>query len=132
MNGTREEVLFTLALEQPADRRGAFLDAVCAGDAALRRRVEALLAAHQDPDPRLAEPAANLLPRPQVDLPTVESRPTEAAGQKIGRYKLLEKIGEGGFGEVWMTEQREPIKRRVALKLIKPGMDSRQIVARFQ
>jgi serine/threonine protein kinase len=56
----------------------------------------------------------------------------EAPVQILGRYKLLEKIGEGGFGEVWMAEQREPVKRRVALKIIKLGMDSRQIVARFE
>ena len=54
------------------------------------------------------------------------------SGERIGRYKLLQKIGEGGFGEVWMAEQREPVKRRVALKIIKLGMDSRQIVARFE
>ncbi|MBL9138870.1 MAG: protein kinase, partial [Verrucomicrobiales bacterium] len=64
--------------------------------------------------------------------PTVPAPAAEAPAEMIGRYKLLEKIGEGGFGEVWMAEQREPVKRRVALKILKPGMDSRQIVARFE
>src|SRR5580765_8441438 len=58
--------------------------------------------------------------------------PSEVPAQMLGRYKLLEKIGEGGMGDVWMADQREPVKRRVALKIIKLGMDSRQIVARFE
>src|SRR5881409_3692162 len=57
---------------------------------------------------------------------------TEQSGERIGRYKLLEKIGEGGFGDVWMAEQEEPVRRRVALKIIKVGMDTREVVARFE
>jgi hypothetical protein len=74
------------------------------------------------------------VPALEGDRPTLklDLAPAAAPAQMLGRYKLLEKIGEGGFGEVWMAEQREPVKRRVALKLIKLGMDSRQIVARFE
>ena len=69
-----------------------------------------------------------------TDRPTIkaESTPDEALGQALGRYKLLEKIGEGGFGVVYVAEQKEPVKRRVALKIIKLGMDTRQVVARFE
>src|SRR5690349_10041152 len=69
-----------------------------------------------------------------TDRPTIkaETRPDEALGQTLGRYKLLEKIGEGGFGVVYVAEQKEPVKRRVALKIIKLGMDTRQVVARFE
>ena len=134
MNGTREEELFALALEQPTGQRGAFLESVCPDDPALRRRVEVLLAAHEHPDPRLAEPAANLPPTRKVDLEIEASaeRSNEGVGQTIGRYKLLEKVGEGGCGVVYVAEQTEPVRRRVALKGIKLGMDTKQVVARFE
>ena len=67
-----------------------------------------------------------------ASLTVTMSAPSEASAQRLGRYTLIEKVGEGGFGEVWMAEPREPVKRRVALKIIKPGMDSRQVVARFE
>src|SRR5262249_7501708 len=89
--------------------------------------VEKLLADHFEQDSFLQTAAVDAPPT------VIESTPTrEGPGSLIGHYKLLEKIGEGGFGEVWMAEQREPIKRRVALKIIKLGMDSKQVVARFQ
>ena len=134
MNGTREEKLFALALEQPTGRRGEFLDAVCADDPAMRRRVEALLAAHEHPDPRLAEPAALIPHGRPLNLPTVKlpERPNETVGQTIGRYKLLEKIGEGGCGVVYVEDQTEPVRRRVALKVIKLGMDTDAVDARFE
>ena len=116
----RESALFALAVEKPIAERAAILQVFCGEDSVLRQRLEALLAAHDQPDDPLAPTVT--APRP----------PAEAPAQMLGRYKLLEKIGEGGFGEVWMAEQREPVKRRVALKLIKLGMDSRQIVARFE
>jgi serine/threonine protein kinase len=99
--------------------RAAYLDGACGKDAALRARVEALLQAH--------EQAGEFLSRP---LHTGAA--AEGAGQMIGRYKLLEPLGEGGFGSVWMAEQREPVKRRVALKIIKLGMDTKQVIARFE
>src|SRR5947209_10065225 len=108
------------------DDRNAYLERACAGDADLRRRVEHLLQARS--------PAKNFLDRPAADvLATVDQTPvSEGAGTVIGPYKLLEQIGEGGFGVVFMAEQQQPIRRRVALKVLKPGMDTRQVVARFE
>ena len=105
----------------------AYLQRACGRDVTLRRKVEELLKEHFSNDSLLAGPALEG-ERPGIVEPPVEESPA----QIIGRYKLLEKIGEGGFGEVWMAEQREPVKRRVALKILKLGMDSRQIVARFE
>src|SRR5262249_14680185 len=101
----------------------------CQGDSALRLRVEALLAAHDQPDGVLAEPHPNAQPPAKADSPAAED---EAVGQKIGRYKVLEKVGEGGCGVVYVAEQTEAVGRRVALKVIKLGMDTRQVVARFE
>ncbi len=109
------------------EARAAYLQAACSHDVTLRRKVDELLKEHFSDDSLLAGPALDEL-RPV----TVESPLPESVPQMVGRYKLLEKIGEGGFGEVWMAEQREPVKRRVALKIIKLGMDSRQVVARFE
>jgi eukaryotic-like serine/threonine-protein kinase len=120
MNSSPEEALFQLALAKPADKRVALLDAMCECDSALRARLEALLAAHEQP---AADDRSTALD---------EVKLTEGAGAVIGRYKLLEKLGEGGFGAVWAAEQREPVRRRVALKIIKLGMDTRQVVARFE
>ena len=122
-----EREIFLEALELPTpEAREAYLQGVCGHDVALRCQVEELLKEHFSNDSLLS--AAALDGNPTVAAPA----PVEAPAQLIGRYKLLELIGEGGFGEVWMAEQREPVKRRVALKLIKLGMDSRQIVARFE
>src|SRR5262249_5752097 len=103
----------------------AFLDQVCAGDPALRVRVERLLQRHGQGGCFLDSPASPL-------AATVDRLPTEGPGTVIGPYKLLEQIGEGGMGLVFVAEQQRPVKRRVALKLIKPGMDSRQVIARFE
>jgi len=122
-----EEVLFRESLKlAKGPERDAFLNQACSGDQALRRRLQALLQAHDSPDPFL-EPLGSPSHNATVVLP-----PEEGAGTLIGRYKLLEKIGEGGFGVVYVAEQREPVKRRVALKIIKLGMDTRQVVARFE
>ena len=107
--------------------RAAYLQEVCGRDITLRRKVDELLKEHFSNDSLLAGPALE-----EARTTVGESPVPEAPAQMIGRYKLLEKIGEGGFGEVWMADQREPVKRRVALKIIKLGMDSRQIVARFE
>jgi serine/threonine protein kinase len=125
----REEMLIALALEKPADLRPAFLDAVCAGDPALRQRLEALLAAHQKADELPPSDASAARVTIELDLPDAED---EAVGKTIGRYKVLEKVGEGGCGVVYVAEQTEPVRRRVALKVIKLGMDTKEVIARFE
>ncbi len=119
------ETIFGEAMLLDKGERAAYLDQVCGGDAMLRARVEALLNAHEE--------ASGFLPGGE-SIETVGSvkLPAEEAGAVIGQYKLLEKLGEGGFGSVWAAEQREPVKRRVALKIIKLGMDTKQVVARFE
>jgi serine/threonine protein kinase len=125
----REAALFALALEKPAPERAAFLIAVCGADEALRRRLEALLAAHDAPDELV--PVVRPSGRQTIKLDLADA-PDEAVGQTLGRYKLLEKVGEGGCGVVYVAEQTEPVRRRVALKVIKLGMDTKAVVARFE
>jgi len=126
----RVKELFGAALDLPdATARQALLDRECSDDPELRRRVEVLLAAHNQPESVLERPLAI-----QCEPATDTFRPRgETIGTVIAdRYKLLEEIGEGGMGTVWMAQQTEPVKRTVAVKLIKPGMDSRQVLARFE
>ena len=122
-----EREIFEAALEiaAPAER-DAYLRRACGEDESLLHRVRALLQAD--------ESAGGFLPDHPGLQPTLRAEVVagEASGQTIGRYKLLEQIGEGGFGIVYMAEQTEPVKRRVALKVIKPGMDSRQVIGRFE
>lgn len=119
--------VFAEALEKAnARERAAYLDRVCGKDTPQRSRVESLLLSYE-----LAE---GFLPSPDVDQAvTLDSAAVvEGLGTVIGRYKLLEKIGEGGMAVVYMAEQQEPVRRKVALKIIKLGMDTRQIIARFE
>jgi serine/threonine protein kinase len=119
--------LFSKALEcQTAEEQAAFLAQACQGDAESRAQVEELLQAHREAGSFLQEPSAGH--GATVDVPPVQERPCTV----IGPYKLLERIGEGGMGTVWMAQQTEPVKRLVAVKLIKAGMDSRQVIARFE
>ena len=122
----QDESLFDQAIlyESPSER-AAFLDRECGNRTNLRREIESLLAAYSKGEflESLACPLEATL-----DLPTS----VEGPGSYIGRYKLLEQIGEGGMGIVYMAEQTEPVRRRVALKVIKPGMNSRQVIARFE
>ena len=125
MKPTRADLLFELALSKPAAERPALLDALCGGDPDLKERVEAMLAAHEHPPEGLTQEEST------ADIPPERSH-AEGPGAVIGRYKLLEQIGEGGFGVVYVAEQKRPVKRRVALKIIKLGMDTKQVVARFE
>jgi tetratricopeptide (TPR) repeat protein len=109
----------------PAAERAAYLDEACGGDARLRAEVDALLQAHRDAGSFLKD-------RSSLPAVTVDEATGEQPGTVIGPYKLLEHIGEGGFGVVFMAEQQEPIRRKVALKVLKPGMDTRQVIARFE
>jgi hypothetical protein len=128
MTGPQAEVrdVFCEALErQSALARADYLDRACQGKPELRARVEALLRASDEASGFLREPAGQ--PPATVDEPM-----REKPGSEIGAYKLLEQIGEGGFGVVFMAEQQRPVRRRVALKVLKPGMDTGQVVARFE
>jgi eukaryotic-like serine/threonine-protein kinase len=121
-----EEAIFNeVRLIDAPEARRAYLDQVCGGDQAVRARVEALLRVHDAERSFLASPAA--MPSATVDLPHRED-----AGAVIGPYRLIQQIGEGGMGTVWMAQQQEPVRRVVALKLIKAGMDSKQVIARFE
>src|SRR5262245_35748159 len=127
------EAIFFAALEKPtAGERVPYLDEACGGDADLRRRVERLLAAHPEVGSGLEPPPQ--LTRTEVGPPESDRcAPVPEAGVVLaGRYELLEAIGEGGMGTVWRVQQTEPVKRLVALKLIKAGMDSKQVIARFE
>ena len=118
--------IYLASLErESAQERSAYLEDACAGNPELRRRVERLLEAQANIDNFLEAPA------PEI-CPTVDRPITESVGTQIGPYKLLEQIGEGGMGIVYVASQKEPLRRRVALKIIKPGMDTREVVARFE
>ena len=115
----REREIFEQAMDIAAPHeRAAFVEEICRGDHTLRDRLLSLIVAYDE--------AGTFLPANN------STRRDEGPGEVVGRYKLLEKIGEGGFGVVYMAEQREPVKRKVALKIIKLGMDTRQVVGRFE
>ena len=114
-----------LAKTDEAERK-SYLDSVCAGNHALHARVEALLKAHDRAGPFLETPP------PFINAAPIEKTLTEGPGTVIDKYKLLEKIGEGGMAVVYMAAQQEPIHRKVALKIIKLGMDTRSVIARFE
>src|SRR5262245_9791621 len=115
-------ILYEAAEISSASEREAYLNRACGDDAELRHRVTRLLQHHHDAGDFLENPAAAAT----ITLPAGVEQP----GMRIGPYKLLERIGEGGFGVVFMAEQLHPVRRKVALKVLKPGMDSRQVIAR--
>jgi eukaryotic-like serine/threonine-protein kinase len=119
------ESLFAVVLAKPAEERAAFLDQACAGNAVMRQRVDALLKAEAE----AGEGAFLTSPHQWASAAVMIA---EGPGTRIGPYKLLQQIGEGGMGVVYMAEQEQPVRRRVALKIIKPGMDSAQVIARFE
>ena len=138
--------IFDRVIDAPPAERAVTLERECAGDAVLRQRVEAMISAAED-ERFLGSPTAEVHPSSMqegftVDTPARSSAPRhvsqnpvqlgEKAGSRIGPYKLLQLIGEGGFGSVFMAEQEKPVARKVALKIIKLGMDTRQVVARFE
>src|SRR5262245_15506118 len=119
------KAIFLAALEcEGADALSRFLDQACGADAALRQRVEELLQANRE--------AGDFLGGVEKPEATLDEPPAASPGTVIGPYKLIEPLGEGGMGTVWMAQQSEPVRRVVALKLIKTGMDSKQIIARFE
>ncbi len=124
---TRPQVSTRSSVQQsnltPLTDRNAYLEKACGDNAELRRQVDRLLDAHFR--------GGSILDDHIQDTCAVFP-PTEKPGAQIGPYKLLQDIGEGGMGVVYMAEQKQPVKRRVALKIIKPGMDSRQVIARFE
>ncbi len=131
INHPRLKAVFIGALDLEGEARARFLDEHCAGDKELRARVEALLVAAVGPG---SGPTIDAKPSPSDTnlLASAITPLTEGPGTRIGPYKLLQRIGEGGFGTVFMAEQEHPVRRRVALKIIKLGMDTRAVVARFE
>ncbi len=123
----REQAIADGALELPPAQRADYLKAACAGDLALEERVQALLEAKQ----QSATAPETAVPKPRGTI-AISLPPSEKPGDRIGPYKVLQLIGEGGCGMVYMAEQEQPVRRRVALKVIKLGMDTRQVIARFE
>jgi serine/threonine protein kinase/tetratricopeptide (TPR) repeat protein len=129
-----EEAIFDAVAGMPAGERSSYLDAVCAGRLQVRARVEKLLAAHDDEafmDRPMDHSESGAPDFTRIEDELVRLKPEES-GDLIGPYKLLQCIGEGGFGTVWMAEQSQPVRRRVALKIIKLGMDTKDVIARFE
>jgi hypothetical protein len=142
-----EEAIVDAALDMPASERAAYLDKLCGNDHQLRDLVDALLQAHKKIiSPEIAAPAppAESTSAPPLDGRAAQRRaagratlalsvtPIEKSGDRIGRYQLLQQVGEGGGGIVYMAEQVEPVRRHVALKILKLGMDTKQVIARFE
>src|ERR1043166_3158131 len=125
MNRPDKEIFFeALDLASP-DEWAGFLDVACANDPAQRQRLDELLALSRKATPFMKDPPAR-------SPPVLSPIPEDVPGSRIGSYKLLEKLGEGGFGAVFVADQIQPVKRRVALKIIKLGMDTKEVVARFE
>src|SRR5262249_5740220 len=120
-----DEIFWDAAHIAAPDEQSAYLDQACAADVELRRRVEELLRARSQADSFLEDPVYS---RSEPHAEPITERPVTV----ISPYKLMEQIGEGGMGLVFVAEQQQPVRRKVALKVIKPGMDTRQVIARFE
>jgi hypothetical protein len=137
-DSNQEVVIFSRALELPEEERAAYLAQACGSDEALRLLVEGLLRAHVDAAGFMEEPPITLevvgSMEPAAGVPSGKSEFVlgENLGDRIDRYKLVQRLGEGGCGVVFLAEQEEPVRRLVALKVIKPGMDTRNVIARFE
>ena len=127
----RAKQIFLAAADQPLEKRKSFLNAACGDDDGLRAGVDALLESEQQADQFLFTKDEEGVTA-SLKAATGSDRLAEGTGTRIGPYKLLQRIGEGGFGSVWMAEQTEPVVRKVALKVIKLGMDTKQTLARFE
>jgi len=123
----RDVLVFAEAIQLSIGERSAYLERACGADEQLRQRVERLLKASDQLGDFLEQPAPEAVP-----VASAEASVGEKPGDRIGRYKLLQQIGEGGCGVVYMAEQEEPVRRRVALKIIKAGMDTKSVMARFE
>lgn len=129
-NPAANEIFLNAVEIASPEKRQAYVDSACGNDADLRRAVDALLKGHARGNGTADQAAATIAPA--ADAAASTNTDLEKAGSIIaGRFKLLQQIGEGGMGAVWMADQLAPIKRRVALKVIKPGMNSSQVIARF-
>ncbi|MHC4590915.1 MAG: serine/threonine protein kinase, partial [Planctomycetota bacterium] len=129
LNGRdRSAEILERALELEGDARSAFVEGACGGDSGLHDEVRALLAAHNEAGDFMNAPTSAA----EAAAVTLTGPLTEGPGTTIGRYKVLQAIGEGGFGVVYMAQQTEPVKRKVALKIIKLGMDTKQVIGRFE
>src|SRR5690242_16945993 len=126
-NAKRDVELFLEAIQLPNEQRVAFLDRACANEKDLRRRIEALLRSNERAGDFLETPPTGSIGEVRAKI-TVGEKP----GDRVDHYKLLKQIGEGGWGVVFRAEQEEPVRRRVALKVVKPGMDTKSVIARFE
>src|SRR5262245_18639057 len=131
--------IFLETLERVAADRPAFLDEACGADAALRQRVEALLRAHDDPEAFLSDAKPGASPAQergngdaQLETQAFPEGTARVGAILAGKYKLIEAIGEGGMGNVFMAQQTEPVKRAVAVKVVKAGMDTKAVLTRFE
>jgi hypothetical protein len=130
MNSMEETIFHAANQLRDPEKQAAYLDMACVDDTQLRHRIERLLRAGGPAKEFFANQASALAPELVRTVRVLP--PSEAPGMIIGRYKLLQKIGEGGCGVVYMAEQEEPVRRRVALKVIKLGMDTNSVIARFE
>jgi eukaryotic-like serine/threonine-protein kinase len=126
-NSARAIEIFTEAIQLPKEEQSAFLDRACAGNEGLRQKIESLLRSNDRAAGFLEQP-----PTKEIGDSRAKTGAGEKAGDRIGHFRLLEQIGEGGCGIVFKAEQEEPVRRRVALKVIKPGMDTKSVIARFE